>query len=181
MSSTADVVRDLASLVRELGALLETKTAREIPAIARDLGAEAQLGQGVDALASVLGQVRHGVVPLRRMAIGADALVAALGCVPPLVGGLARATDASGEWLATLGLGLGDAAGAAQAVSGPIRQVSDVLDIGEDVAEGAVSLLAAGQWRGLITALDRLDTSLKALKAPPPTPPGAPAGALSGG
>ena len=45
----------------------------------------------------------------------------------------------------------------------------------------AVSLLAAGQWRGLITALDGLDTSLKALKAPPPTPTGAPAGALSGG
>jgi len=39
MSTPADVVRDLAALVRELAALLETQTAKEIPNIARDLGA----------------------------------------------------------------------------------------------------------------------------------------------
>ena len=65
MSTPADVVRDLAALVRELAALLETQTAKEIPNIARDLGAQPQLAQGVDALGRVLGEIRAGAVPLR--------------------------------------------------------------------------------------------------------------------
>ena len=185
MSTPADVVRDLAGLVNALSDLLDTQTAKEIPNIARDLGAQPQLAQGVDALGRVLGEIRAGAVPLRRTAIDADALVAVLGCVPGFVAGVGDATDASGDWLAGLGLGLGDAAQAARGASGPLRQVSGVLDMGVDAAEGAVSLLAPGQWRGLIAALDRLSASLKALKTPSaPTTPAAsgPAGAaLSGG
>ena len=113
--------------------------------------------------------------PLRRTALDADALVALLGCVPEFVTGVGEAVDSSGAWLAGMGLGLGDAAGAARNVSGPLKQVSGVLDMGIDVAEGAVSMLAPGEWRGLIAALDRLSASLKALKAPtPPANPAAP-------
>ncbi len=184
MSTPADVVRDLAALVRELAALLETQTAREIPNIARDLGAQPQLAQGVDALGRVLGEIRAGAVPLRRTAIDADALVALLGCVPGFVAGVGDAVDASGDWLAGMGLGLDDTAGAARNLSGPLRQVSGVLDMGVDAAEGAVAILAPGAWRGLIAALDRLSASLKALKTPGATQPAAPSAsgaALSGG
>ncbi|MBS0357408.1 MAG: hypothetical protein JSR83_26280 [Proteobacteria bacterium] len=183
MSSAADIVHDLAALVQALAALLETKTAREIPNIARDLGAQPQLAQGVDALGQVLGEIRAGAVPLRRTALDADALVALLGCIPGFVNGIGAATDASGDWLARLGIGLGDAASAALQVSGPLRQVSGVLDMGAEVAEGAVSLLAPAEWRGLISALDHLSEALKALKTPAPTTPASamPGAALSGG
>lgn len=181
MSTPADVVRDLAALLTELARLLDTQTAREIPNIARDLGAQPQLAQGVDALGRVLGQIRAGAVPLRRTALDADALVALLGCVPAFVSGISEATDASGDWLAGMGLGLGDAAVASRQVSAPLRQVSGVLDMGVDAAESAVSLLAPAQWRGLVSALDQLSASLKALKTP--TNPAAPAAgaALPGG
>ena len=175
MSTPADVVRDLAALVRELAALLETQTAKEIPNIARDLGAQPQLAQGVDALGRVLSEIRGGAVPLRRAAIDADALVALLGCVPGFVAGVGDAADAGGGWLAEMGIGLADAAQSARTVSDPLRQVSGVLDMGIDAAEGAVSMLAPGEWRGLIAALDRLSASLKALKTPtPPANPAAP-------
>ena len=185
MSTPADVVRDLAGLVKSLAALLETQTAKEIPNIARDLGAQPQLAQGVDALGRVLSEIRGGAVPLRRAAIDADALVALLGCVPGFVAGVGDAADAGGGWLAEMGIGLADAAQSARTVSDPLRQVSGVLDMGVDAAEGAVSMLAPGEWRGLIAALDRLSASLLALKtpAPPTTPttPSTPGAALSGG
>ncbi|MGL4410496.1 MAG: hypothetical protein ACRCTU_19085, partial [Zoogloea sp.] len=79
MSSTADVLHDLTALVRELTALLATKTAREIPNIARDLGAQPQLAQGVDTLNQMLKQITDGVRPLHKTSIQADALVALLG------------------------------------------------------------------------------------------------------
>ena len=79
MSTPSDVIRDLATLVQDLAALLETQTAREIPNIARDLGAQPQLATGVDALGQVLGEVRGAALPLQRAAIDADALVALLG------------------------------------------------------------------------------------------------------
>ncbi|WP_284189913.1 hypothetical protein, partial [Zoogloea oryzae] len=95
------------------------------------------------------------------------------------------AADAGGGWLADMGIGLADAAQSARTVSDPLRQVSGVLDMGVEVAEGAVSLLAPAEWRGLIAALDRLSAALLALKtpAPPTTPttPSTPGAALSGG
>ncbi len=132
----------------------------------------------------MLGEIRAGAVPLRRTAIDADALVALLGCLPGFVAGVGDAVNASGDWLAGMGLGLDDAAGAARNLSGPLRQVSGVLDMGVDAAEGAVAILAPGEWRGLIAALDRLSASLKALKTPGATQPAAPSAsgaALSGG
>jgi len=185
VSTPADVVRDLAKLVEALAGLLETQTAREIPNIARDLGAQPQLAQGVDALGRVLSEIRGDAVPLRRAAIDADALVALLGCVPGFVAGVGDAADAGGGWLAEMGIGLADAAQSARTVSDPLRQVSGVLDMGVDVAEGAVALLAPAQWRGLIAALDRLSAALLALKTPAtpttPTTPSLPGAALSGG
>ena len=183
MSTPSDVIRDLAALLQALAALLETPTAREIPNIARDLGAQPQLAAGVDALGRVLGELRGAALPLQRAAIDADALVALLGCVPGFVTGMGQAVNAGGEWLTELGLG--DAAAEATRVSGPLRQVSGVLDMGIDVAEGAAALLAPGQWRGLMASLDHLSISLQALKtpAPPATPttPPRPDAAPSGG
>ncbi|WP_374490844.1 hypothetical protein [Zoogloea sp.] len=173
MSSTADVLHDLTALVRELTALLATKTAREIPNIARDLGAQPQLAQGVDALNQMLKQITDGVRPLHKTSIQADALVALLGCIPGFVASLGGAIDSSGDWLATLGIGLDEAGSAARGVSTPIQAVSGVLEVGVDVAEDAVSLLAPGEWPGLLDALDQLSINLLALKNPT-APTGAP-------
>jgi len=184
VSTPSDVVRDLARLVDALAKLLDTQTAQNIAKTAITLGAQPQLAQGVDALGRVLSEIRSGAVPLRRAALDADALVALLGCVPSFVAGMGDAADASGSWLAEMGLGLADAAQSARTVSDPLRQVSGVLDMGVDAAEGAVAMLAPAQWRGLIAALDRLSASLLALKTPAnPTTPAAssPPGAASSG
>jgi hypothetical protein len=92
--------------------------------------------------------------------------VALLGCVPSFVASVGDAVDSSGDWLAELGIGLNEAAAAARGVSGPIKTVSGVLEVGVDVAEDAVSLLAPGEWPGLLTALDALSINLLALKNP---------------
>lgn len=170
MSTPADLVRDLAALLDSLAALLKTQTAREAPVIARDLGVQPQLGQGVDAVRGVLDKIRATVVPLRRTLLDADALVALLGFVPGLVVSVGDAAGNSAQWLATLGLGLDDAAGAASQVSGPLQQVSGVLDVGVDAAEGALALVAPEQWTGVLAGLDHLMAALAALKEPPATP-----------
>lgn len=182
MSTPADVVRDLARLVDALAKLLDTQTAKEIPNIARELGAQPQLAQGVDTLGRVLFEIRGGAVPLRRAAIDADALVALLGCVPSFVARVGDAADAGGDWLAEMGIGLAYAAQSARTVSDPLRQVSDVLEMSVDAAESALSLLAPAEWRGLIAALDRFSAALLALKTPAtPTTPSTPGAALPGG
>lgn len=170
MSTPADVVRDLGQLLNDLAALLGTATAREAPQIARELGAQAQFGQGVDALASALNQVRAGVLPLRRTVLDADALIALFGFVPGLVTSVGEATVSSADWLAQLGLGLGDAASAAREVSGPVRAVSGVLDVGVDAGEAAMALVAPDQWVGVGAGLDHLLAAVLALKNPPAVP-----------
>lgn len=170
MSTTADVLHDLSALVRELDALLRTKTAQEIPNIARDLGAEAQLAQGVDALNQALQQIALGARPLHKASIQADSLVALLACVPGFVSSLGDAVDSSGDWLADLGIGLDDAAGAARGVAEPLEQVSGVLELGIDVAEDTVSMLAPGSWPAPLAALDQLSQTLVALKTPSAQP-----------
>ncbi len=170
MSTPADLVRDLAALLDSLAKLLETKTAKEAPAIARDLGVRPQLVQGVNAIGGALDQIQGIVVPLRRTLLDADALVALLGFVPGMVASVGDAVDSSASWLATLGLGLDDVAGAARQVSGPLNEVSGVLDVGVDAAEGALALVAPDQWTGVLAGLAHLKAALAALKEPPAAP-----------
>jgi hypothetical protein len=171
VSTPADVVRDLAQLLNDLAALLQTETARQAPAIARDLGAQAQFGQAVAALQSVLTRIRAAIVPLQHAVISADALVALFGFVPPMVAAIGDAVDSSADWLAQLGLGLDGAASVAATVTGPIKQVSGVLDIGVDAGEAALALLAPDQWTGVVAGLDHLLVAVSALKNPPPALP----------
>jgi hypothetical protein len=171
VSTPADVVRDLARLLADLAALLQTQTAREAPAIARDLGAQAQFGQAVAALESALKGIRSAIVPLQHAVISADALVALFGFVPPMVAAIGDAVGSSAEWLAQLGLGLDGAAAASASVTGPIKQVSGVLDIGVDAGEAALALVAPDQWTGVVAGLDHLLVAVAALKNPPPALP----------
>lgn len=170
MSTPADLVRDLAALLESLAALLKTQTAREAPAIARDLGVQPQLAQGVDAISGALQKIQGVVVPMRRTLIDADALVALLGFVPGMVGAVGDAVGSSGEWLATLGLGLDGAGDAARQIQGPLSQVSGVLDVGVDAAEAALTLVAPEQWGGVTAGLEHLLAALAALKNPPAQP-----------
>ena len=170
MSTPADLVRDLAALLDSLATLLGTQTAREAPAIARDLGVRPQLVQGVNAIGGALDKIQAVVVPLRRTLLDADALVALLGFVPGMVASVGDAVDSSADWLATLGLGLDDVAGAARQVSGPLNEVSGVLDMGVDAAEGALALVAPDQWIGVLAGLEHLKAALAALKEPPAAP-----------
>ncbi|MBL8480719.1 MAG: hypothetical protein JNJ60_00865, partial [Rhodocyclaceae bacterium] len=148
MSTTAEVVQDAAQLLRELAALLATKTAQEVPNIAADLGAQGTLNQGIEALRKLLATLRRAVVPLRHAALEADALVALLGFLPPLIAGLGEAVQSSGEWLETLDLHLDGAAAAAGDAAEPLRTASGALEMGVDVAEGVVSLVAPGELKG---------------------------------
>ncbi len=170
MSTPADVVHDLARLLDDLAALLRTDTARQAPAIARELGAQAQFAQGIAALESALDKIRAGVLPLRKTVLDADALVALFGFVPGLVSSVADATVSSGDWLARLGLNLDGAANAARQVSAPIEAVSGVIDVGVDAGEAAMALVAPDQWIGVGAGLDHLVAAVAALKNPPALP-----------
>lgn len=169
MSTPADVVKDLSSLVNELAKLLETETAKQAPQIASDLGALPQLRQGIDVLKKALDQIRDGVVPLQKSLVSADALAALVGFVPPFIAALGDALQSSGAYLADLGLNsvLGDASRITAQAVGPIKQVSGVLEVGVDVAEDILSLTAPDQWTGVVGALDHLTKALLALKQPP--------------
>lgn len=170
MSSPADVVHDLLELLAALTALLQTDTAKEAPAIARDLGAQPQFAQGVDAVAGALKTIRKGVAPLRDAIISADAIVALVGFVPAMVSAVGDAIQSSGQWLDQFGLGLSSAAGPLASVTDGLHQISGILDIGVDVGEAVLDLLAPGQWGGVVEQLDRLILATQALKIPPALP-----------
>ena len=170
MSTPADVVRDLAELLAALTALLQTDTAKEAPAIARDLGAQPQFAQGVDAVAGALQTIRKGVVPLRDAIVNADAIVALVGFVPTMVGAIGDAIRASGQWLDQLGLGLSGAAGPLTSVTDGLHQISGILEVGVDVGEAALELVAPGQWGGVVERLDQLIVATLTLKNPPALP-----------
>ncbi|WP_295455125.1 hypothetical protein [uncultured Thiodictyon sp.] len=76
MSGTADILRDLESLIGALDALLRTSTAREAPNIARELGVEAQLNSGVDAVGGALDGMDGGLAALGRQLVQVDAVLA---------------------------------------------------------------------------------------------------------
>lgn len=169
MSTTADVVRDVADLVKELDALLETKTAKAVPKIAADLGAQEQLNQGIDSLKALLDKIIEWVNILRHSVVDADALAALIGFVPGLVATIGDIVKDSGDALAGLGLGLGDVMATAGALSSHIGKVSDVLEIGADAADAAVQLAAPEELPGLVKSLAGLKTTLLELKKPPTT------------
>jgi hypothetical protein len=115
MSTPSDVIRDLATLVQDLAALLETQTAGD-PQHRPRPGRPAPAGHGRRRPRSGARRDSRQPCPAphrprRRRAGGAARLCAG---VRRRMG---QAVDASGEWLADLGLG--DAAAAAARVSGP--------------------------------------------------------------
>ena len=172
MSTPADVVRDVATLIGDLAALLQTQTAKEAPNIARDLGALPQFQSGIDAVAGALRKIKAALVPVRRAIFDADALVAIVGFVPALVSGIGDASVASGDWLQSLDLHLDGAADAARQARGPIDAVSDVLAIGVDAGEAALELVAPDAWNGIVAAIDTLLAALAALRNPAPAASG---------
>ena len=169
MSTTADVVHDVANLVKELKALLETKTAQAVPQIAADLGAQDQLHQGIDALKALLDKIIEWVNVLRHTVVDADALVALVGFLPGLVAAVGDVVNESGDMLGELGLDLGDVAATTGTISGHIGKVSDVLEVGADAAEAAVQLAAPEELPGLAKSLTGFRTTLLELKKPPTT------------
>lgn len=76
MSTTTDLVRDLAELIEAIEDLMRTRTAREAPDIARELGVEAQLGAGVDALKGALSTLDGGMKTLASQLAQLDAILA---------------------------------------------------------------------------------------------------------
>jgi hypothetical protein len=171
MTTPADVVGGLSKLIDDLARLLETKVAKAAPAIALELGAEAQFAQGVNSLGAGLDQIRLGVLPVQRALLDADALVALFGFVPGLVSATGDAVANSGAYLADLGLGLGSAAEATSAINGQLHEVSGILEVGVDVAEAALDLVAPDRWIGVVAGLDHLRAAVTALKTLPPAVP----------
>jgi hypothetical protein len=78
MSSVADIFSDLNALILSIDKLLQTRTAKEVPNFARDLGAEQQLNTALDAFIGGLNKIADAVMQLRSPLIQADAAVAGL-------------------------------------------------------------------------------------------------------
>ena len=171
MTTPAEVIGDLSRLIDDLAKLLETKVAKAAPAIARELGVETQYLQGVNGLGDGLDKIRSGVVPVQRALIDADAVVAVFGFVPGLVAATGDAIANSGDYLADLGLGLDGVGDATREINGPIHQVSGILEVGVDVAEAALDLVAPERWIGVVAGLDHLRAAVTALKTFPPAVP----------
>lgn len=78
MSSAAVIFGDLNELISSIDELLQTSTAKEVPNIARDLGAEQQLNSALDVFIGVLNKITEAVMKLRAPLIQTDAAVAVL-------------------------------------------------------------------------------------------------------
>jgi methyl-accepting chemotaxis protein len=172
VSTTAEIVRDVSRLVSHLDELLQTETARQAPAIAEQLGARPQFDAGVSGMQTIVDRIATGVRAVRHAAVDADALVALLGIVPPVVGGIAGIVRQSGETLAQMGLGLGDLDTVGKQMAMPIERVSTVLEKSEAAAEAIVSLAAPAELRRLAAALAALSQQLRTLKSPGAAAPG---------
>lgn len=78
MSTTADIFNDVEQLIVSIDALLKTSTAKEVPNIAKDLGAEAQLNAAIDFFTGLLNQLKTALAKLSGPLIQLDAAVAGL-------------------------------------------------------------------------------------------------------
>jgi hypothetical protein len=74
----ADIFSDLNALILSIDELLQTSTAKEVPNIARDLGAEQQLNTALDVFIGGLNKIADAIMQLRSPLIQADAAVAGL-------------------------------------------------------------------------------------------------------
>lgn len=161
MTQLAEVIHDASNLVDAIVDLLGSDTAREIPNIARGLKALPQLTSATQALAKVLADLLEKLKPLKKPLLEADALVALIGIAPDFINGLGKAVSQSGQVLAELGLGLDAAVSACDVVGDKIGQVSQVLEIGVDVAEAALSLVSPSEIARLCQHLQELDITIR--------------------
>lgn len=166
MSTTADVLRDIDGLLKAVVALLNTDTAKELPNIARDLGAGTQFNQVIDGLAKALAAITAVVLPIRATVLQADSLVALVGIIPQVVATLGKAIDGAGADYAR-DLGLPSLASTTKDISGAIATASKALDLGEDVAEGIVEAAGGAGWQPLARTLKDVQDSVLALKVKP--------------
>lgn len=181
MTQIAKVVHDAGSLVFEINALLATKTAQEMPNIARGLHAQPQLIQATDMLRGVVDKILAGVGTIRQVVVDADALVALIGVIPDFVAGLGLVFKDYGQIMADMGIGLGDAVSVTSGIADKIGEVSNALAVGVEVGEAVVDLVSPTEVMRLFQSLQQLSASLKkfssdvAAPAPVPVPVPAPA------
>ena len=179
MTQIAKVVHDAGSLVFEINALLATKTAQEMPNIAR--GLHAQLIQATDMLRGVVDKILAGVGTIRQVMVDADALVALIGVIPDFVAGLGLVFKDYGQIMADMGIGLGDAVSVTSGIADKIGEASNALAVGVEVGEAVVDLVSPTEVMRLFQSLQQLSASLKkfssdvAAPAPVPVPVPAPA------
>jgi hypothetical protein len=180
MSTPANVLGSLTRLLDDLRGLLEATTTQELPNLAAQLGAQAQLTSAVTGLATQFGRVRQGLQPWYRGVVEADALLALVSFAPALAQGLAQAVEVGAQQLeSSCARTLGDATRVAQRVVQPIQAVSGVLDVGIQAGEAALTLVAPDRWLTLMASVDQLAQALalfqqrctQASATPAPTPP----------
>jgi hypothetical protein len=160
-------IADIRALVDDLNALLETPTAQKAPAIADKLGARPQFDRGVNQVKTIVDQITTVVRNIQYHAVGADALVALLGIVPPTVRGIGRIVEQSGKDLAQMGLGLDDLGTMGEQMKQPIEVVSCVLETGEAAAEEIVALAGPAELTRLVAALAAMSQKLLSLAVAP--------------
>jgi hypothetical protein len=174
MSTIGDVLGSVRQLIDSIDAVLHTDTAKQAPAIARDLNVQPQLRDGVGKLQSALKLFQSGLEPVRETAVSADALVAIFGIVPPFVEAMGDATKESGDYLASLGFGLEGVTGPAAVLGDAFSGVAARLDLAVDAAEDALAFVDPTQFTAIMRSLKTLTEDLDVLKQDPPDPKDAP-------
>lgn len=129
MASTKEVVADIGELVDSVDDLLKTDVIQELPNIARELKATAQLNQAIDLLNQLIQQIKDFLLMLRDPVSQLSALSGILGLLKPFVMTVKRLASGSGQQLAEWGLV------AAESITGPVA----------NAAEFGNSLLTSGQ------------------------------------
>ena len=161
MSQFAQVIRDTSNLVDAIVDLLASDSAKEIPNIARGLKALPQLTAATNALAKVVADVLGALTLLQKPLLQADALVALVGMLPDFISGLGQVVSVSGAVLADMGLGLDGARAACNLAGDKIGQVSQVLEMGVDVGEAALSLVSPTEINRLCRDLQQLGITIR--------------------
>ncbi|MFZ4405745.1 MAG: hypothetical protein ACOYOH_00320 [Paracraurococcus sp.] len=168
MSTIGMVIDDMAALVVEFDKLLATDTAKQAPAIARDLGAEPQFDAAMAKAGGVVGDISRWVGRAFEVAVTADAAIAIFGMLPGVVHGFGEAVRSAGQQAQLMDIGLEGLGGIAEQVNGSVESVAGVLQVGVDAADTALAFVNPPALGRLQVSLHRLAEDLATLGKPLP-------------
>ena len=167
MSTIGDVIHDSTALVQAFDELLRTKTVRQMPQIARDLGVKPQFDAAIGKASGVVRSVAVWTGTAWEVATVADAATALFGLLPGVARDASSAIAQAGTQARELDLDFGGLQSMADQMSGTVAQVAAGLDVAVQDAEEALAFVDPPRLRGLQHAFERVGKDLAILRAPP--------------